>query len=236
MRFSEQANEIFGALAIVNETLENPKHNAEVSAGKAGKYSHADLSIISETVRKALAKECVCINQSVKDNQILTLLGHKSGQWLETSFPFYCNATLGKEIGSWTTYMRKYSLCMTVCIYGDKDRDTDSTDGHGNDLHLEARDPSQPSWPPKKAANPPQQEPVSKIEDCGLALMNGVEITPDQVREWKVDFEVFPDTLIYKYIENMAAKSNKPFDYCVSCCMASQEKFMRGFENYKAAQ
>lgn len=232
MRFSEQANEIFGALAIVNETLENPKHNAEVSAGKAGKYSHADLSIISETVRKALAKEGVCINQSVKDNQILTLLGHKSGQWLETSFPFYCNATLGKEIGSWTTYMRKYSLCMTVCIYGDKDRDSDSTDGNGNDLHLEASDPSQPSWPPRKA-NAPVAAPAV-VQECELAMMNGVEITRDQVEDWKRDFEVLPNTQIYEYISIMAQKTNKPFDFCCSCCMASQEKFMRGFEEFKA--
>lgn len=129
MKTSEQINEIAAALAKAQGAIVNPGKDSENPAFKTGgrvsKYAGlADALVI---IRKELSGVGVAILQAPRiegDAQVLdTRLVHTSGQWVGCEWPIGRLGMKQQELGSATTYARRYSLFSLVGIAGADDDD-----------------------------------------------------------------------------------------------------------------
>ena len=89
------------------------------------KSRYATLAQVRDTVTPVLAKHDLAIIQGsiVSDGGacITTRLLHKSGQWIESSYPF--SAGKPQEMGSAMTYARRYGLSAICNIASEEDDD-----------------------------------------------------------------------------------------------------------------
>ncbi len=112
MRTSESVKEIFTALAKAQGEI----HGAvKDSANPFFKSKYADLASVIEAIRIPFAKHGLCYVQSVSSTDagyptVTTRLGHSSGEWMEDAVTVPLTKISAQEIGSATTYMRRYSL------------------------------------------------------------------------------------------------------------------------------
>jgi len=89
------------------------------------KSRYATLAQVRDTITPVLAKHALAVIQGslVTDGTaiITTRLLHKSGQWIESSYPF----AIGKpqEMGSAMTYARRYGLSAICNIASEEDDD-----------------------------------------------------------------------------------------------------------------
>jgi hypothetical protein len=118
-------DQIAAALALAQGQLTNPPKTKTAHVGKY-KYRYADLAEIIEHVRPTLAKHELAFVQLTArgegSNTLVTRLLHKSGQYLESTYPLPAQAA-AQEMGSAITYARRYSLCAILGIAADEDDD-----------------------------------------------------------------------------------------------------------------
>jgi hypothetical protein len=131
-KHSEQLNELFGALSQAQAEIEiaikdsnNPFYNSK----------YADLPTVWAACRPALVKNNLSIIQSIQsegnDFFLVTWLGHKSGQYIQScakiakpkprkgeSIDIEWNV---QTVGSGITYMRRYALAAMVGVVQDDD-------------------------------------------------------------------------------------------------------------------
>jgi len=95
------------------------------------KSKYADLATIIKTARPHLAKHGLCVIQTLSTNgdkmYLHTRLGHSSGQSIESVVPITPVKNDIQSIGSYITYMRRYSYSCIVGIAtgeGDDDGET----------------------------------------------------------------------------------------------------------------
>lgn len=136
MRTSESIAQLAEALSKFLSEVVNPKKNkvvdVETKAGKGNfSYSYTTLDDILDNVRPLLSKYELAITQdlSYSDNclNIVTLLMHSSGQFIESS-PLSMPITEFKAqaVGSAITYGRRYSLNAILSIASEEDDDDGS--------------------------------------------------------------------------------------------------------------
>ncbi len=120
---SEQINEI--AVALAAASLPNPKKTHTANAGKYS-YNYAPLSEVVEQVRKPLADQGLSYTQIVQQTEagitLVTLLMHKSGQWISGNYPLPKGLD-SQDMGKAITYARRYSLCAILGIAAEDDDD-----------------------------------------------------------------------------------------------------------------
>lgn len=89
------------------------------------KSKYATLAGVRDTVTPVLAKHGLAVIQgtAVADGGfvVTTRLLHKSGQWIESAYPF--NLAKPQEMGSAMTYARRYSLAAICGIASEEDDD-----------------------------------------------------------------------------------------------------------------
>jgi ERF superfamily len=148
MRWSEEVNEIATALAKAQAVLINPGKDSENPAFKAGgKVSkYAGLADALVILRKELSNVSVAILQAPRidgETQVLdTRLVHSSGQWVGCEWPIGRLGMKQQELGSATTYARRYSLFSLVGIAGADDDDdgneaSKTTQSNGNIVSIQ---------------------------------------------------------------------------------------------------
>lgn len=123
---SIELNELFSALAksqsemnIAGMTSSNPFF----------KSKYADLAEIVRASRPALSKNNLSIIQQIlpnEDGQLLlhTILGHSSGQWIESRMRILPTKPDIQALGSYITYLRRYSYAA-ICGIVASDEDDD---------------------------------------------------------------------------------------------------------------
>jgi hypothetical protein len=145
MRSSEQLNELYTALALAQGEIE--------AAAKDGKNPHfkstyATLESVIEAVRGPLSKNGLSLMQmpDVTEHGVVLVnrLGHKSGQWLESSYPVNPVQNTPQAMGSALTYARRYCIQSFVLV--------PSSDDDGNEASKPAQKPIQPESSINKAA------------------------------------------------------------------------------------
>jgi len=92
---------------------------AKESQGWHGKYT--DLNTIHAMTRPILAKHGLSIMQIPSYSELVTVLGHESGQHIVTHTFYPCSKTKVLEIGADMTVMRRYALNHILNIFGDED-------------------------------------------------------------------------------------------------------------------
>lgn len=172
MKHSESVKEIFAALAEFQAEVEDPKMDEEkeyrTRTGRLVKLKYATLKAILKTVRPLLAKHGVClIQESRTENNkvtITTYLLHKSGEWI-ASEPYSLSAVSAEaqEIGSATTYARRYSLSSFLGIGAEDDDDgnaaSEGLDGKTKPQANAAQPQKQPQYNKQAAHNQQKQQP-----------------------------------------------------------------------------
>lgn len=234
MECSQEIDKIAEALALANSKISNPAHNASVSAGKAGSYTHSNLNSITDMLRPVLSSHGISILQSVKAGEMLTRLIHTSGQWIQTSYPFNVNSHEAKSLASYTTYMRKQSLAMTCFIYGDKDADAKGFyDDEGN-LITDAEKVKEAKREETKAVQ--TAPPVNPIPLKQTETPPAYAFTPEEKKliwEWKSMFGVVTGSDIYQYIIDIGGVNQEAFDRICLRAMKNEAAFLEAFEASK---
>lgn len=171
---SDSIDLLAAALVAAAGELQNPPktHKANiVSARTGGKFSYvyADLADVTAAIRPVLSKNGLAIlhqmrrEPSVKSGYVLIAkLLHKSGQWLDSVYPVPDGVT-AQDLGSWLTYMRRYSACNLVFVAGE----TEDDDAAGPVAKVEEADPETKrvdELKVKAKGNPPAGQRVSAYD------------------------------------------------------------------------
>jgi len=118
---SESMNELFSALAKAQAEM----LVAELSANNPFfKSKYADFTTLVKASRPALTKHGLCVTQVIKNNALLTILGHASGQYIESEIEIKPQKADVQSFGSYITYLKRYSYAAIVGITtGEEDDD-----------------------------------------------------------------------------------------------------------------
>lgn len=134
---------LFAALAKAQAKFPAIPKNREVEitmkSGGRYKFRYADLEAIIAATRPPLAENGLSVLQVVRNQQLVTILAHESGQMIESAMPLPDpDKTLDiKTYGAEMSYKRRYGYQAMVCVAADDDIDEDGQEidhsrGRGN--------------------------------------------------------------------------------------------------------
>ena len=165
-RTSAEIGELLAALAMAQGEIESAKKDKTnpAFANGSGRGKYADLAACFDACRVPLAKNGLTVIQIPRVDLsgdrtvvvVVTVLGHKSGQWLESSLSMPAQRSDAQGIGAAISYARRYALMPIVGIAPDDDDDGNSASG----THVPER------TPPKRQEAPP---PAASAKDDAWA-------------------------------------------------------------------
>lgn len=123
---SYQINELMAALAKAQSEMEIAGLHSENPYFKS---KYADLATIVRASRPALTRNGLAVVQQMLTNNdgqsiLHTILGHSSGQFIETRMRIVPPKNDIQTLGSYITYLRRYSYASLVgCVAGNEDDD-----------------------------------------------------------------------------------------------------------------
>lgn len=125
MEQSQQIGSLAAALAKAQLEIANPEFDA---VNPHFKNRYASLAAHTESLRKPLAKQGLAIVQSIStgDNSVsvTTRLIHASGEWMADSVSMALpERATAQVLGSFVTYLRRYSLAAFGLVVGEPDDD-----------------------------------------------------------------------------------------------------------------
>lgn len=129
METSDDITELAAALALAQGDLK-----AISKTGKSNYGKFVELGAALEHALPILSKQGLSITQMpivTEDNttHLVTMLLHKSGQWMKSTYPVRMQQTTPQGQGSAITYARRYALMAVVGIAGDDDDGQAGTEG-----------------------------------------------------------------------------------------------------------
>lgn len=145
MNKSEQLNELAAALAIAQGEIENA---SKASQNPHFKSKYADLAEVLNTVRPVFSKHGLSISQFPSFEagvvSVETILLHKSGQWMSGTISAPISKLDAQNVGSATTYCRRYSLAAVAGI-AQEDDDANAAVGYAPRQQRQP-EPARPDW------------------------------------------------------------------------------------------
>jgi hypothetical protein len=176
-RCSEECGELFTALATVQQTLENVERDAENPAFKRGNRAstYASLGAVLDLARPKLAAAglSICqmpVNGDGNNIGVTTVLGHKSGQWIESTLYVAPQQFTAQGAGSVITYLRRYAAMAMVGLAPEDD------DGNAASINAPATTQAQPAVrqaAPARPSGPARRAPVDGPSEEELAYARG---------------------------------------------------------------
>lgn len=146
MNKSEQLNELAAALAIAQGEIENA---SKASQNPHFKSRYADLAEVLNTVRPVFSRHGLSISQFPSFDagvvSVETILLHKSGQWMSGTISAPISKLDAQNVGSATTYCRRYSLAAVAGI-AQEDDDANAAVGHAPRQQRQPEPAPQPDW------------------------------------------------------------------------------------------
>jgi hypothetical protein len=131
-RHSAELGDLFAALSLAQGELTDPAKNKRASVkmksgGEYG-YKYSDLADLLQIVRPVFARHGLCliqfpINKHRGAVTIVTMIGHKSGQWIEGDLTMPVEDERPQTLGSMITYGRRYSAGGVAGVSPDEDED-----------------------------------------------------------------------------------------------------------------
>lgn len=119
---SQEINEISSALSAFQGEIEQPKLNKENPFFKS---RYVDLSGVLKAAQPVLSKHGLAVSQLLMGSNLITILTHKSGQWLRSECPLG-NYKSQQDRGSAITYTKRYAICAMLGMAADMDDDGNS--------------------------------------------------------------------------------------------------------------
>lgn len=202
---SDQVNELFTALAKAQGEL---KPAIKDTKNPFFKSNYADLNSVWEACRSQLSHNGLCVTQSIMMQEtghaLVTILGHKSGQWIKSIAPIVCSKADAQGFGSAVTYQRRYALSAIVGV------STDDDDGERAVQHMRK---TYADHPPKAVEEKIDLITPSQVEELKLLKMTA---TPEI--QSKVD-----DILAKKNVKNFKELPATGFDYIKDLLLKNQK-------------
>ena len=112
---SEQINELVMALSKAQGQFKSAEKDGDNPFFKS---SYATLNSVWDACREGLAENGLAVIQIMDgedDLKLITILTHSSGQWIQSVCPLIPKIK-PQDLGSFVTYMRRYSLAAIVGI------------------------------------------------------------------------------------------------------------------------
>jgi hypothetical protein len=113
------------ALVAAQKELSNPP-KTRTAKGQKWSYKYADLADVTDVVRPVLSKHGLAMmhlmTPSGADYVLIARLLHESGQYMDSTYPVP-KGLAAQDLGSWLTYMRRYSTCNMAFVAGETDED-----------------------------------------------------------------------------------------------------------------
>ncbi len=166
MNRSTECGELFAALAAAQS-----EYKPLIKNKKANYGWFADLSAIIEATSAALSKHGLCVSQNGSFSegrvQTQTLLGHKSGQWIETCLSLKPRKDDEQGVAAAITYGRRYSLGPILGVAAE-----DDDDGGSAVIDHSKKDDGKKTPPP-----PPAPYLFDMHKDDDLDKLNGLLFT-----------------------------------------------------------
>lgn len=148
------AGQLFKALSQLQGELRTAKKDA---SNPFFKSKYADLPAIMEVCRALLLKHGLSITQHAvgtgKDLSLISILGHISGEFIQSSCPIIMNKQDIQGLGSAITYTRRYALASMLGVVAEEE-DDDGESAMGRHQR-----------PPERVVNRPPAPPVPKTID-----------------------------------------------------------------------
>jgi hypothetical protein len=137
---SEELKDLFCALAKAQAEMETADLSSE---NPFFKTRYADLAAIVKASRPALTKHGLAIIQQIithDDGQTMlhTMLCHNSGQWVESRVRIVPPKNDVQSIGSYITYLRRYSIAAICGIVSSDDDDGEAAVAHNRSNQVKA--------------------------------------------------------------------------------------------------
>ena len=138
MKMSEEVDALFAGMFKLKSKLKQPEFDGsvdyETKKGDRTKFEYATYRAVSEAIRTAAQESGSGIDfqQEVINEEniirVLTIVTHASGQYMiHGPFTFKHNGGNAQNVGSLTTYAKRYQLSAVFGIAGEKDDDAQST-------------------------------------------------------------------------------------------------------------
>ena len=168
---SAEIGKLAEALAMAQGMMENASKS---SANPFFKSKYADLAEVWNTITEPLSKNGLSVVQAPvgidgRSVKILTMLLHKSGQYIRTVTTIPCAKSDAQGIGSALTYGRRYALSALVGI---AQEDDDGNAAVANNSTATPRRQARRAPPAKKAASPEQVEAMKQALEEKMAGVN----------------------------------------------------------------
>jgi len=140
---SESLAELATALALAQADFTSIPRDKKVSVkmknGGTYKFTYADMDSTNKMIREPLAKNGLCIIFRIRESQLVTMLLHKSGEFIESEMPLPQHGTNYQEYGSALTYLKRYALTAILGLSTEEDDDANVVDG--NTVNIEPEKP-----------------------------------------------------------------------------------------------
>ncbi len=142
---SASIGQLTAALSSFQGEIKQPKLNKEVSVktktGGSYKFKYADLGECIKAAAPGLQKNGLAVAQLVDNGYLVTILSHKSGEWMKSVLALGYEKLDGfQSLGSAITYLKRYSYCAILGIVADDDDDANFAEG--NSATIKERKPA----------------------------------------------------------------------------------------------
>lgn len=164
MKFSQPINELAAALATASALFQPVirDREVEVKTKDGGKYfyTYADLAnVIDATIQALSSNGLSLVTTPLTVNggvEVVTLLLHSSGQWIESEPLFMACGSKAQEVGSAITYARRYQVQAMLNVAAEADEDGQAAQASSSS--------TQPTLPERRS----QPKPTGKAEPARL--------------------------------------------------------------------
>lgn len=131
---SDTIGAIAEALSEFQGSIEQPKleKDVKVRMKSGGQYSfkYADLSACVKAAAPVLKANGLAVAQIICDGKLITILTHKSGEWIKSELNLPPQTNDYQSYGSAITYLKRYSYCAILGIVADTDDDANIASGN----------------------------------------------------------------------------------------------------------
>lgn len=126
---SEKLDLLFASLCKVQGEM---KPAPKVTRNPFFKSRYADLPSVHHSSRALLAKNGLCVCQIINNHELVTILGHSSGQYLTGVLPLSPQRQDPQSLGSFISYMRRYA---EMAIIGQSAEEEDDDGNEAGRIH-----------------------------------------------------------------------------------------------------
>jgi len=187
-RWSDPANEIFGALAKAQAGIKNAIRE---STNPHFRSRYADLASVKEACWESLTAAGIAVVQMpINDGPnigVVTLFAHGSGQWIEGTVYVAPTKYDAQGVGSVITYLRRYALAAMAGVAPDDD-DGEAAVGRPAERTAPASGNGATRAPQRLAPAPAPSDAAAEVSKRWKEIARDIDIEEDKDRlhidEW----------------------------------------------------